>query len=72
MSFISPSFLKIIKKKNRLFKKIRSISKSITSQLGKQIIVIHISHNISRSKGNQKMKFYQLIEFNMRNIFPET
>ena len=25
--------------------------------------------NISRSKGNQTMKFGQLIEYNMRNIF---
>ena len=30
---------------------------------------IHILPNISRSKGNQIMKFGQLIEFNMRNIF---
>ena len=27
--------------------------------------------NISRSKGNQAMKFGQLIEYNMRNIFVE-
>ena len=27
--------------------------------------------NISKSKGNQVMKFGQLIEYNMRNIFPE-
>ena len=27
--------------------------------------------NISRSKGNQKMKFGQLIEYNIRNIFVE-
>ena len=25
--------------------------------------------NISRSKGNQTMKFGQLVEYNMRNIF---
>ena len=25
--------------------------------------------NISRSKGNQAMKFSQLIEYNLRNIF---
>ena len=25
--------------------------------------------NFSRSKGNQKIKFGQLIEYNMRNIF---
>ena len=27
--------------------------------------------NISRNKGNQKMKFGQLIEYNKRNIFPQ-
>ena len=27
--------------------------------------------NISRSKGNQSMKFGQLIEYNIRNIFLE-
>ena len=28
-------------------------------------------HNILRRKGNQTMKFSQLIEYNMRNIFLE-
>ena len=32
---------------------------------------IHILPNISRSKGNQTLKFGQLIEYNMRNIFAE-
>ena len=32
-------------------------------------IVIHILPNISTSKGNQAMKYGQLIECNMRNIF---
>ena len=32
---------------------------------------MHILPNISRSKGNQTMKFDQLIEYNMRNIFLE-
>ena len=41
----------------------------MTSQPGQQTIVIHILPNISRSKGNQTMKFGQLIECNMRNIF---
>ena len=31
----------------------------------------HILSNISRSKGNQKLKFSQLIEYKMRNIFAE-
>ena len=43
----------------------------MTSQPGKQQIAIHILTNISRSKVNQEMKFGQLIEYNMRNIFLE-
>ena len=35
------------------------------------MIVIHILANISRSKGNQTMKFGQLVECNMGNIFLE-
>ena len=42
----------------------------MTSQPGQQTIVIHVS-NISRSKGNQTMKFGQLIEYNVTNIFLE-
>ena len=47
------------------------ISKFMTSQPGKQTVAIHILPNISRSKANQTMKFGHLIEYNMRNIFPE-
>ena len=43
----------------------------MTSQTGQQAIAIHIFPNISRRKRNQKMKFGQLIEYNMRNIFGE-
>ena len=43
----------------------------MTSQSGYQTIVTHILFNISRSKGNHRMKFGQLIECNMRNIFLE-
>ena len=43
----------------------------MASQLGQQAIAIHISVNISRSKGNQTMKFGQLIECNMTSIFLE-
>ena len=32
---------------------------------------MHILANISRNKDNQAMKFGQLIEYNMRNIFVE-
>ena len=52
-------------------RKIRLISKSMTSQLGQQTIAIHILPNILRSKGNQAMKFGQLIKYNIRNIFVE-
>ena len=34
-------------------------------------LTIHILPNVSRNKGNQTMKFGQLIEYNMRNIFFE-
>ena len=52
-----------------LIKKIRLISNFTTSQPGQQIVVIHILPNISGSKGNETMKFDQLIDYNMRNIF---
>ena len=38
------------------------------SQPGSQTITIHILPNISRIKGNQKMKFGQLIQWSKRNI----
>ena len=37
------------------------------SQPGSQAIAIHILPNISQSKGNQAMKFGQLIKCNKRN-----
>ena len=41
----------------------------MTSQHGKQTFAIHISRNISRSKGNQAITFGQFLEYNIRNIF---
>ena len=41
----------------------------MTSQPGKQTIAIQILSNISISKDNEAVKFGQLIEHNMRNIF---
>ena len=41
------------------------------SQPGLQTFAIHILPSISQSKGNQTMKFGQLIEYNKRNIFPQ-
>ena len=35
------------------------------------MIAVHILPNISRSKGNQTMKFDQLMQDNMRNISVE-
>ena len=55
-------------RKNGLIRKIRLISKFMTSQPGQQTIIIHILLNISRFKDNQTMKFGQLIEYNKRNI----
>ena len=43
----------------------------MTSQPGKQTIAKPTLPNISLIKGNQTMKFGQLIECNMRNIFLE-
>ena len=56
---------------NGLIKKIRLISNFMTSQPGEQTFVIHILPNILRIKGNQTMKFGQLIECNMKKIFVE-
>ena len=39
------------------------------SQTGQQIFMIHTLLNILRSKGNQAMKFRQLIKYRVRNIF---
>ena len=54
--------------KNGLIKK---ISGNQTSLPGKQNFLIHISAYISRSRGNQKMIFGQLIIYKMRIIFLE-
>ena len=47
------------------------ISKFMTSSNGKLIITIQILPNVSRSGGIKTMKFGQLIESNMRNVFLE-
>ena len=43
----------------------------MTSQPGKQTIATHILPYISRGKDNQTVKFGQLTEYNMRQIFLE-
>ena len=60
----SPDFLVI--EKNGLIRKLRLISKFMTSQTGQKIITKHILSNISKSKGNQA-----IIEYNLINIFLE-
>ena len=52
-----------------MIRKIKLISKFMASQPEKQIIPMHILINISRSKSNKIIKFGQLREWNMRNIF---
>ena len=57
--------------KNDLIRKTRLISKFMMSHNGSQTIATHTLPNISRNKGNQTMKFGQVIEYNMKNIFLE-
>ena len=57
--------------KNGLIRKIKLISKFMTSQPDQQTIAINILINFSRSKGNQTMKFGQLTVYVIRNIFLE-
>ena len=59
----------LIMKENGLIRKLRFISKYMTSSTGKQTIAMLILLNVLRSKGKQAMKFDQFIEYNVRNIF---
>ena len=52
-----------------MIRKLRLISKFMMSKTGKQTKVILISPITSRSKGNQAIKFGQLIEYNVKNNF---
>ena len=61
----------LVMQQNGQIRKIMFISNFIASQPGQQTIVVPILLNISRSKGNHRMKFGQLIGCNMRNIFLE-
>ena len=55
---------------NELIRKLRLISKFMTSQAEQQMIIImNILSNISKLKGNQSMKIGRLMEYNVRNIF---
>ena len=55
-----------------LIRKIRLVSKFVTSQPGKQTIVIRILPNALRGKGNQTTKFGQLIEYNRKNFLEKS
>ena len=55
--------------KNGLTRKIRLISKFMMSQPVKKILAMHIMPSTLGSKGNQTMKFGQLIVYNTKNIF---
>ena len=55
--------------KTVLIRKIMLISKFMMSQPGQQTITIHTLPYISQSKGNETIKFGQLIEYSRRNIF---
>ena len=52
-----------------MIRKIRLLSKFVTSKSGSQTLAIHTLTNIARSKKNQAMIFGQLIEYSMRDIF---
>ena len=56
-------------RKSGLIRKIRLISKFMTSQPGQQTITIHKSPNISQSKGNRTMEFGRVIEYKIELEF---
>ena len=57
--------------KNGLVRDVRLTSKIFDIATWKQTITIHVVCNILRSKCNEIMKFGQLIQSDLRNIFPE-
>ena len=57
--------------KKGLIRKLRLISRLMTSHTEQQIIAIYLLSNISKSQGNQAMKLGQLTEYKMRIIFLE-
>ena len=67
--FLSSLFGHVVKQPEVV--KLRLISNLVTPHPGYQSILIRILPNILRSKGNQTLKFPQLVEYNIRNIFPE-
>ena len=51
-----------------MIRNIELISKFMTLQPGYKRITIRIFSNISRRKGNQAMKFGQLVEYNKNEL----
>ena len=58
-------------KENSYIRKLSLDLKFMMSQTWQQIVTIHILLKVSQGKINQTMKFCQLIQYNMRNIFLE-
>ena len=56
-------------KENGLIRKLSLISMFMTFMTGQQVITIHMLSKITKSKGNQAMKFGQLIEGKMICIY---
>ena len=50
-------FFVILKTLNSLIRKLQLISKFMTSDTGQKIIIVHILTDISKSKGNEAIKF---------------
>ena len=57
---------------NGFIKKLKLISKFMTLQTGQQIFTIHVLPNVSRSKGNQVLKFGKLMKHDVRIVFVQT
>ena len=55
----------------RVHKKAKVIFKIYDVISREKMIIIHILPEISKSKGNQTVKFGQLLQYNIRNIFLE-
>ena len=51
---------------NGFINKLKLISKFMTLQTGQQIFTIHVLPNVSRSKGNQVLKFGKLMKHDVR------
>ena len=59
----------LVMQKTGLIRKLRLISKFMRPQFEQQINTMHILLNISRAKGNRKMKLSQLIEYKVLATF---